>query len=87
MTILTPTRHSTDLFTRTNTREFVAEMSDLHQVGGQPILSRVWDDACDTGMTLVSTKTGHGIVMVVEHERARQRRRATVDRPRPCPPV
>lgn len=40
---------------------FVAEASDL------PAFSRVWDDACDVGLTLVSARTGREIVCAVDH--------------------
>ena len=43
-------------------RHFTADMSDLHGFG------RVWADSCDTGLTLVSAKTGAEVVCVVTYE-------------------
>lgn len=40
---------------------FVAEDSSL------PSFGRVWDDACDVGLTLVSHMTGKALVCAVEH--------------------
>ena len=48
-----------------DSREFVAELSDL---GGS--FGRVYDDACDEGLTLVSSRHPGkpGIVFVINHE-------------------
>lgn len=43
----------------------VAEMSDL---GPGFRFGRVWDDACDEGLTVVSVRTGRQVVFAVEHE-------------------
>lgn len=66
--ILSPTRVSTDRFTFVASQSlFVSEASDL------PPLGRVYDDACDEGLTLVSAKTGREIVFAVNHvERDRE---------------
>lgn len=65
--LLTPRPVSSDLFTghRENDamRVLVAEMSDL-----PGDLERVWNDACDVGLTIVSQRTGRSIVFCVEHE-------------------
>lgn len=68
--ILTPTRVSTDRFTRVQVDSpfptfLVAEESDL---GRDFRLGRVYDDACDVGFTLVSARTGREIVMALEDE-------------------
>lgn len=61
--ILRPAPVSTDRFTYIAARnEFVADASDL------PQLARVFDDACDVGLTLVSAKTGREVVFAVKHE-------------------
>ena len=39
--------------------EFVGDISDTHGFG------RVYDDACDEGLTLVSARTGREVVFVV----------------------
>lgn len=63
--ILTPSPVSTSRFTYISARnEFVAEMSDLEANGVQ--FGRVYDDACDEGLTLVSHKTGTRVVFAVD---------------------
>lgn len=63
MSVLKPSRVSTDAFTFIPERNvFVAEASDL------PPFERVFDDACDEGLTLVSAKTGREIVFAVHRE-------------------
>jgi hypothetical protein len=45
------------------TRTFCAEMSDL------PGFGRVWDDACDEGLTLISSRDNSQVVVfAVDHE-------------------
>lgn len=43
-------------------QEYVGEISSTYGFG------QVYTDACDEGLTLVSAKTGHEVVFVVEHE-------------------
>jgi hypothetical protein len=62
--ILTPTRVASDRFTYTREGGYTAEVSDL----GIAAFGRVYDDACDTGLTLVSQRTGREVVFVVERE-------------------
>jgi len=68
MTLLKPCPVSTRRFTYlADERMFVAEASDL------PGFGRVYNDACDEGLTLVSHRTGCEIVCAVEHiERDRE---------------
>lgn len=67
MTLLKPNRTSTKAFTYTpSTRHFTACISDTNGMG------RVWDDACDTGLTLVSSRTGREIVFVVTDMETRE---------------
>lgn len=64
--ILRPTPVSTDRFTYERaTGIFAAELSDF---GRGFRLGQVYDDACDVGLTLVSAKTGRGIVFSVYQE-------------------
>lgn len=63
---LKPCPVSTSLFTRGTNGVYVAEMSDLPYG-----LGRVYDDACDEGLTLVSARTGREVVMVVSDVRTR----------------
>lgn len=65
MTILRPTPVSSDLFSLHLGREtlFVAELSDLGRG-----LERVYDDAADVGLTLVSARTGREVVCRVARE-------------------
>lgn len=60
--ILKPAPVSTRRFSVAKDGTLVAEISDLNGYG------RVYDDACDVGLTLVSHKTGRQIVFVVEHQ-------------------
>lgn len=61
--LLNPPRLTTDRFTWVPSENtLVAEMSDLPEFG------RVWDDACDVGYTVVSSRTGKEIVYAVHHE-------------------
>jgi len=66
MTLLRPNPVSVDLFMwDTPTQKYVAEASDLGLTG----FGRVYDDGCDVGLTLVSTKApGTEIVFAVEVE-------------------
>lgn len=66
MTVLTPTRVSTSQFTwMPETNSFVAEASDL---GKSFRFGRVWDDSCDEGLTLTSSKyPGQELVFYVNH--------------------
>lgn len=60
MTMLKPIATSTRQFTyNAATRHWVACISDTNGLG------RVYDDAVDQGLTLVSTRTGREIVFVV----------------------
>lgn len=59
--ILRPSPISTSAFTYVEGK-FVAEASSL------PPFGRVWDDACDTGLTLISARTGREVVCAVERE-------------------
>lgn len=43
------------------TRMFVAEASEIGP------FTRVYDDACDVGMTLISQRTGNAVTFVVNH--------------------
>lgn len=62
--ILKPCPVSTDRFNYiASDNTFVADASDLNGFG------RVYDDACDLGVTLVSAKTGREVVFVVTAER------------------
>jgi hypothetical protein len=62
MALLSPTRIGTQHFTWVPDKSlFVAEDSSL------PRPSRVWDDACDEGYTLVSERTGEELVIALEH--------------------
>jgi hypothetical protein len=64
--ILHPTTVSTDLFSYDpDNRTFFAEDSDL------PRPSRIWDDACDTGYTLVSARTGKEVIVAITSEMRR----------------
>lgn len=61
MTILHPAPISMRQFSYDpSTRTFTGEISSTHGFG------RVYDDACDEGLTLVSAKTGREVVFVVE---------------------
>ena len=65
MALLNPAPVKSSLFTwHPGSRMFSAEMSDL------PGFGRVWDDACDEGLTLVSDRLPGqpSIVLTVEHE-------------------
>lgn len=61
--ILTPAQVSTDRFTYDGaTNTFIADASDL------PPFGRVYADACDVGLTLVSAKSGCSVVFAVSRE-------------------
>ncbi len=62
--ILHPTRVSTRRFTY-HEGVFTAELSDL---GRDFRFGRVYDDACDVGLTLVSHATGREVVFAIENE-------------------
>lgn len=65
--ILRPQAVDTSRFTFVREENMlVAEASDL------PEMSRVWDDACDTGYTLVSHTTGNEYVYAVTHIETRE---------------
>lgn len=67
MTILKPTTVSSDKFTwyKETDKGFVGstEISDL---GRNFEFGRVYDDACDEGLTIVSAKTGLGTVWAID---------------------
>lgn len=69
MAVLTPTRVTSDRFTTTTGHEgeklLVAEMSDF---GRDFRFGRVYDDACDVGLTIVSRRTGREVVFAVDRE-------------------
>jgi hypothetical protein len=53
--------------------EFVAEASDLYRASGgitghTNLFERVYDDACDVGLTIVSAVTGREVVFAVYRE-------------------
>lgn len=59
-------RRSTKEFTWcSRSRRFVAEISELHNA---VLASRVFNDACDEGFTLVSERTGEEMTMILESE-------------------
>lgn len=52
---LTPTILHSDMLTHcAETKSFTCEASDLHYPPSQ-----VWDDACDEGYTIISSRTGN----------------------------
>lgn len=60
--ILTPPATNTRQLTwDADRRTYHGEVSDTNGFG------RVYDDACDEGLTLVSARTGRTVVMVVNH--------------------
>lgn len=62
MTLLKPLPIRSDRFTNTEDM-LVIERSDLGRD-----FERVWDDACDVGLTVVSAMNGRETVYAVEHE-------------------
>lgn len=63
--LLRPNAYRSAQFTyNRETKTFVAEMSDLDQGGRREPFSRVYDDACDEGLTLISDRTGEEVVFV-----------------------
>lgn len=54
-----PATPTTQLSYDPESRQYVGEISSTNGFG------QVYDDACDVGMTLVSTRTGNEIVFVV----------------------
>lgn len=69
--ILQPTLVSTERFTYVPAENmFVTEASDLG-LGHGIDFGRVYDDACDVGLTLVSHRTGTRVVFAIEHEERR----------------
>jgi hypothetical protein len=61
-TALRPAPVSTDQFTWVPAdKMFVAEASSLQR------FERVWNDSCDTGLTLVSARTGEAVTFTVHH--------------------
>lgn len=73
MAVLSPSPVSSDRFTFVRSGapftdggpKLVAEMSDF---GSGFNLGRVYDDACDVGLTVVSRRTGRRVVYAVQHE-------------------
>lgn len=66
MSVLKPAPVSSARFTWVpGDRLFVADASDLPR----ELFGRVYDDACDVGLTLVSAKTGEEIVFAVDREK------------------
>jgi len=67
--ILTPKPTRAELFTwHGDTKTFVAEASSLGARAGTSPFGRVYADACDEGLTLVSRYSGRqDIVFVVSH--------------------
>jgi hypothetical protein len=63
--LLTPTRVNGDKFAWSKNRG-VTEISTL---GPDFDFSRVWNDACDEGLTIVSHKTGREIVFAINNTR------------------
>lgn len=63
--LLRPVSVSTRQFTMMNLHSFVAEISDL---GPSFKFGRVYDDACDEGLTLVSQWSGDEIVFAIDRE-------------------
>ena len=57
--LLNPPSISSDLLTWSGC-EFSAEASDFNGLE----MGRVWDDSCDLGFTVVSSKTGKRVVFV-----------------------
>ena len=56
--------HSTKLFDYDKaTKTFSAEISSL----GMWVWCRAYEDACDSGLRLISAKTGHEVMFVVDH--------------------
>jgi len=69
MSLLTPTPVSSRLFTPVRQDDdliLVAEASDLP---GRGRLGRVWNDACDVGLTVISQATGNQVVFCEEEHR------------------
>ena len=66
MAILKPTRVSSDLFRyQGRERQFVTQISDL---GPNFTFGRVYDDAMDVGLTLISARTGDELVFAMVEE-------------------
>jgi hypothetical protein len=57
-----PATSSRQLTWEPSRAEYVGEVSSTRGFG------RVYADACDEGLTLVSATTGHSVVLVVTHE-------------------
>lgn len=66
--ILRPTAVSTEKFSYHGS-VFTCEISDL---GPGFQFGRVYDDACDEGLTLVSHRTGREVVYVVNHQQYKE---------------
>jgi hypothetical protein len=60
MAILKPAPVSSRQFDYSHVDGYVAEISSTNGLG------RVYDDACDEGLTLVSQRTGREVVFVVD---------------------
>lgn len=72
MTVLTPTPVSTERFRYdAANRLFTVEASDIG-LGHGLEFERVFDDACDVGLSLISAKTGQVIACAIEHEELRE---------------
>jgi hypothetical protein len=50
-------------------RLFVTEMSDLDNGGTREAFGRVYDDACDVGLTIISQRTGSAVVFCLSEEK------------------
>ena len=61
-TLLRPAPVSTSQVRYAGNGRFTAELSDLNGYG------RVWSDACDIGLTLISHKTGKEVVFLLNRQ-------------------
>ena len=59
--------HSSKRFTFTKSGTFVSEASDLNNRH----LERIYDDACDVGLMIVSSKTGWAVTYYMDKEHRR----------------
>ena len=50
------------------TRTFTAEASDLGYRAGESPFGRVYPDACDEGLTVISDRSGREVVFAIDHE-------------------
>lgn len=65
--LLQPNTFSTKMFSFKD-KLFTCEISTLSEGSRRPVFGRVYDDACDEGITLISERTGERIVFVVDSE-------------------